>query len=295
MNKITYNNSINISKSAVALGKFEGLHNGHMILIDRIISLSKDNNLNSVLFAIDMNSDKVLNTNEERENILTKKGIDYLVECKFSKEFAEMTPEEFVKQVLIANLNVAYVVVGTDFRFGHKRMGDVNLLIEYGQKYGFEVIPVEKLSVNDIIVSSSYIKSMLEAGNVSDIEKYSGRKYSISGIVFHGKMIGRTIGYPTINLIADDKKIIPAVGVYETLVEFDGETYKGVTNIGTNPTVSSGNNITIETNIIDFDGDLYDKRVTIYFVRHIRNQKKFNSIDELKIQITRDKESVMHQ
>ncbi len=295
METITYNNSININKSAVALGKFEGLHKGHMILIDKIISLADENNLNSVLFSIDMNCDKVLNTKEERNMIFAEKKLDYIVECLFTKEFANMSPEDFVKNVLISNLHVSYVVVGTDFRFGNKRAGDVSMLTEFGNKYGFHVIPVEKLSVDDVIVSSSYIKSMLECGNVSHIEKFLGRKYSVSGIVYHGKMIGRTIGFPTINLIPDDKKIIPEVGVYETLVEFDGETYKGVTNIGTNPTVNSGQNITIETNILDFDGDLYGKRVTIYFVRHIRNQIKFNTIDELKLQIAKDKESVMHQ
>lgn len=294
MDIIAYD-KVQLDKSVVALGKFQGLHNGHMMLINEVVAIARKEQLTGVVFTINIHNDKMVNLPDERFAILEEMGVDVDVECEFSSEFAMMQPEQFVKSILVDKLNASYVVVGSDFRFGYKRQGDVSLLKTYGDKYGFEVIAFDKLCVDGNIVSSSLIRELIEAGNVDSVEKYMGRPYSVSGEVCTGKQLGRTIGFPTINIIPKEDKLLPPYGVYETFINLDGTIYKGVTNVGNNPTVENTDRTFVETNIIDFDDNLYGETVTVCFKRYIRKEKKFNSIEELKNQIKRDKICVMHQ
>lgn len=294
MKILTYDN-IKLNNTAVALGKFQGLHQGHMLLIHEICKKSKENNLASVVFTIDMGEDKVINLPEERTNILENAGVDIEVYCKFTPEFGAMSPEEFVKEILVKKLGAKYVVVGTDFRFGYKRAGDVELLKDFGNIYGFKVIAFDKLKVADTVISSSYIRSLIESGEVKLLSDYMGRPYSITGTVAYGKQLGRTIGFPTANLIPNLSKLLPAFGAYSTEVFIDGKLYKGITNVGDNPTIEGDNHITVETHLLDYYGDLYDKEITVLFKDFIRSEKKFNNVEELKAQLSADKSYVLHQ
>lgn len=285
-----------LQNTAVALGKFQGLHKGHMLLIDEIASLSKDNNLISTVFTINMPlKDGRLQLPEERFAILEDKNIDVAVECEFSKEFASLTPEQFVKDILVDRLGVSIVVVGMDFRFGCNRLGDVDRLQEFGLKYGFRVVAFPKLSMDGNIISASLIRTLLSEGDVYNISRYMGRKYTLTGEVIYGKRLGRTIGFPTINLAVSADKLLPLKGVYETEVFVDDCRYKGITNIGYNPTVDNDHKTHVETHILEYDGDCYGKTVTIAFSRRLRDEMKFDNVNALRAQLEVDKANVMHQ
>lgn len=289
-------NNIKLNNTAVALGKFQGLHKGHMLLVDEIIKLAKSYKLQSVLVSINMNDDKVIYTDEERMSLLEQKGIDTVAMCEFSEAIMHLSPEDFVKKYLVDALGVKYVVVGMDYRFGYQRTGDIKCLIDLGNKYGFNVITFDKLLIKNVIVSTTYIRELILTSDFTNANAFLGRNYSIKGKVLRGKQLGRTIGFPTINIVPSDNKLLPELGAYETLVNVDGKLYKGITNVGNNPTVSDGKDVIIETHIFDFNEDIYDKYVTVEFIRFIRKQKKFESVDELKKQLELDKSSViLHQ
>lgn len=292
--KITTYEQIQVDKSAVALGKFQGLHKGHMLLLNKIVSFKKSG-LTSVAFTINMPDKKLLYLPDERYMILNKLGIDIAVECNFSESFASMSASDFVKEILVNRLHAAYVVVGEDFRFGYNREGTVDRLTEYGLKYGFRVIAFEKLCLNENVISSSLLRSLIDKGEMKLIHELLGRDYSITGIVEHGKKLGRTIGFPTVNIYPDKKKLLPPAGVYESELEIDGIWYKGVTNIGDNPTTDGDGKTRVETYIVDYSGDMYGRTITVYIKSFIRTEKKFNNIEELRYQIDIDKKSVMHQ
>ncbi|QWT53478.1 bifunctional riboflavin kinase/FAD synthetase [Eubacterium sp. MSJ-33] len=294
MKKLAYND-VNIADTVVALGKFEGLHKGHMLLINKVLQLSHETGKQSVVFSIDMPGTKRIYTIPERNRILEEIGIDFNITCEFTKKFASMKPEAFVKDVLVERLHPEYVVVGNDFRFGKNRQGDVALLEELGNRYGYEVLAFEKLREQGTVISSSYIREQIEQGNVDLIQEYMGRPYSIAGIVQYGKQLGTTIGFPTANLIPDEEKLLVPNGVYETSLILDNLRYRGITNVGDNPTVDDDHKIKVETNILDYNGNLYGKYLKIEFIRQIRKEIKFDSIEALKNQIKSDILEVAHQ
>lgn len=294
MNILTYDN-VKLNNTAVALGKFQGLHRGHMLLIDEVCAKSKELDLTSVVFTIDMGEDKVINLSDERADILEAAGVDVEVRCEFTPMFGAMSPEQFVKDILLDKLGAKYVVVGADFRFGYKRAGDVDMLKSFGSKYNFSVIAFDKLKVDDEIISSSHIRSLIEAGDMRNVATYMGRDYSITGKVIKGRQLGRTIGFPTANIIPSEGKLLPTFGAYSTEVTIDGIVYKGITNVGDNPTIDEDNVVTIETHLIDCDAILYDKTITVSFKDYIRPEKKFNSVEQLKAQLNQDMSYVLHQ
>ncbi len=286
---------VKLDNSAVCLGKFQGLHKGHMLLVNKTIELARDNNLNSVIFTIDVNNVKPIYSNKEKAELLSNMGFDYNVTCQFSEEFASLSPRQFVEEILVNKLGAKYVVVGADFMFGYQRKGDVGLLTALGREYGFSVAVINKLSIDGTVVSSSHIRELMEDGVVYQIEKYMGRPYFVTGIVERGKQLGREIGFPTINIYPDENKLIPLYGVYSSHVFIDGCEYKGMTNIGCNPTVNDSKKVFIETNLFDFDRDIYGSEVTVYLDYFVRPEIKFNSVEELKAQIDKDKEFILHQ
>lgn len=294
MKVLTYDDA-QLHNTAVALGKFQGLHRGHMLLVDKILDLSKSEGLSSVVFTININNSKMINTRVDREAILKSLGVDYNVDCEFTPSFADMKPYDFIKEVLYNKLHAKYVVVGTDFCFGNKRSGTVENLLKYQQEFGYKVIPIEKLSIDNQIVSSSIIREFIAQGNMEAVSGYMGRHYFIEGLVIRGRMLGRTIEFPTINQYPPEDKLLPPYGAYETRINIDDVWYKGITNIGNNPTISDNNRITVETHILDYSGDLYGRVLKVEFIKYLREQKRFKDVDELREQLILDKSNVMHQ
>lgn len=294
MRKLDYKDA-KLTDTIVALGKFEGLHKGHMLLIDKVLELAGSLKKQSVVFSIDMPGNKRIYTIPERDCLLAELGIDVNVTCEFSRQFAALKPDVFVKEILVEGLHPAYVIVGKDFRFGANRQGDVSLLEKLGARFGFHVIAFEKLCESGRVISSSYIRELLEEGNVSAAAIYMGRPYSIAGTVQHGKRLGSTIGFPTANIIPQKDKLLVPNGVYETSMVINGQKYKGVTNVGDNPTVDHDHKIKVETHILSFDDDLYGLPLKIEFIRKIRKEMKFDSIQALKNQIKSDTIEVAHQ
>jgi len=291
---LTYDEA-QLHNTAVALGKFQGLHRGHMLLLNEILDLAKCKGLSSVVFTININNSKMINTKAERLEILEDLGVDINVDCDFTPTFASMEPFEFIKQVLHDKLHARYVVVGTDFCFGYKRSGTVETLMNYQTEFDYKVIPIEKLSIDNQIVSSSLIREHVTKGNMKSVSDFMGRNYFIEGSVTKGRMLGRTIDFPTINQYPTDNKLLPPYGAYETRVNIDGIWYKGITNIGDNPTISKNNKITVETHILNYSGDLYGRKLKVEFIRFLREQKRFRDVNELREQLILDKSNVMHQ
>ena len=281
-------------QSAVTLGKFDGIHKGHQKLIGKIVE-KKVNGLKSVVFTFGQMPGTVFHgkgrtilTRKERQKHLEKLGVDYMIECPFVPEIIQMEPETFVEEILVNQLQVKYVAVGPDFRFGHERRGSVSLLKKLASVYGYEVEVFEKERLEDKVISSTYVRHMLETGEMETVKKLLRYPYYVSGTVVHGHAIGRTIGIPTINLIPDDEKMLPPNGVYLTKTIIDDVEYLGITNIGVKPTISGEETKGIETHLFDYEGDLYDRELLVEFFDFVRPEKKFDSLEELKQQLIKD-------
>ncbi|ROR30824.1 riboflavin kinase/FMN adenylyltransferase [Mobilisporobacter senegalensis] len=295
MEYIAGNTDFRLHNSAVSLGKFDGLHIGHQLLIDKTISL-KQEGYSSVVFSflynprnlfseIDM---KFIYTEEEKKRKLKEKGLDVFISYPFSKETASMEPEKFVKEVLVDRIDAKVIVVGSDYCFGRNREGNVDMLRELSKQYGYRLVIYDKLKLKDTIVSSTLIRDELEKGNIELVNQMLGTPYSIIGEVMHGRKIGRTLGMPTTNLIPDDNKLLPPNGVYASKVIIDGISYDSVTSIGYKPSVGKETKKGVETFIFDFDDDLYGKIIEVRLYGFEREEVKFNSLEELSDQMHRD-------
>lgn len=281
--------------TAVTLGKFDGLHRGHDLLMQTVLEYSKNYDLASVAFTFDIPPRNkveeivanVLTTNDEKQYIFEKRGIDYLIECPFTTEVMSMEPKDFIAWISKA-LHMKYVVVGDDFRFGHKRAGDFHTLQEYEGLYGYKTIVIDKLKDSNRDISSTYVREKISDGNIQKANELLGYKYFIKSEILHGRKLGRTIGVPTINMILPPHKLLPPNGVYVTEVLVEGKNYMGVTNIGYKPTVSEERIIGVETYIDDFDKDVYGEKIVVSFIQFIRPEQKFNSIEELRAQMQSD-------
>lgn len=280
----------------VALGSFDGLHKGHLTLINKVLELSKEKNGLSMVYSfknhpltiIDENrAPKIIMDNEEKLKILSDKNVDITCLVEFDKRFMSLKPEDFIKEI-INKFNVKAIVVGFNYRFGFKNKGNVETLKELSEKLGFELYVMTALEEKGKIVSSTLIRSFIKEGEVEKANNLLTREYSISGKVIHGKEIGRTIGFPTANLEISKNTLLPAMGVYYTNVEIGDKIYKAITNVGNNPTVN-GNNITVESYILDFSEFIYGNYIRVYFIEKIREQVKFGSLEELKNQLENDK------
>ncbi len=278
--------NVQLNNTAVALGKFDGMHNGHMLLINKLKELKKNGEI-SVICSFDMGKPGIL-TNNEKKYLAKKNEADVFINYKFTKEFAMMSPEDFIKDILVTKLGASTVVVGDDFRFGHNREGDVSTLMYYAEKYGYKLFAFDKYKMLGEDVSSTRIRESLLRSDVKTANLLLGYNYFIFGEVCHGRHLGSTIGFPTVNLKPDDTKLLLPDGVYATRVIYKGCEYPSITNIGNNPTVAEDNQKTIETHIIDFDMDLYGEQILVEFIDFIRSEKKFNSIQHLTEQLCED-------
>lgn len=272
--------------TAVTLGKFDGLHRGHCKLIRRTQEFKKYG-LKSVVFTLNFNRKGMLLTKEERQQILAKLGVDYLVECPFVPEIAQMEPEEFVRAILVDKLHARRIIVGADFRFGYERKGDARLLKELEKIYDFQVEVLRKEKLGDREISSTYIREALEAGDMEKAELLLGYPYVVSGEVLHGRHIGGKLLVPTVNLVPTTRKLLPPNGVYVSRTKVGDQKFGGITNIGYKPTVGEKFR-GVETYLFDFDADLYGCDIEVELLHYLRPEKKFASIDALREQMTKD-------
>lgn len=300
MKYITGTREFQIEEPAVVtLGKFDGRHRGHQKLIQTMAEVKEKKGYKMAVFTFDMSPNslysegpqRVITTNQERKNNLEKIGIDYLVEYPFTKETARMEPEQFVKNILVEQMNAKTIVVGTDCTFGYRGAGNADSLNQWKARYGYElvVIPKEKDDHRDI--SSTYIRELLDAGNMEKANELLGEPYSIHGTVIHGNHLGGPVlGFPTANIIPEPEKHLPVFGVYVSRVYVDGIYYGGVTNIGKKPTVEGRSPIGIETYIYGINKDIYGKTIEVQLLHFIRPERKFDGLEQLKVQIEKDRD-----
>ncbi len=285
----------NDNETAITLGKFDGLHKGHEMLIERVIEHQKNDGVDSVVFAFDMaplyekleKKKESLITNEERVRRLLQR-VDYLLECPFTDAVSKIEAEIFIKEILVKQFHAKYIVVGTDFRFGYRKKGDYHMLQQYGEEYGFHVEVIEKECYEGREISSTYIKEEVKKGNMQLAAHLLGYPYAVNGEVQYGKQLGRQLGFPTMNIVAPKEKLLPPNGVYVSSVLIDGKIYGGISNIGCKPTVSEKEQTGIETFLFDYDGDAYGKKIEVQFHEHVRVEKKFDSVEALRNQVGRD-------
>lgn len=281
-------------RSVVTLGKFDGLHRGHNKLLEKTLELGTQG-LETVVFTFDVSPlvrlgtkiKRTILTNSERKVLLEKKGMDCLIECPFVPEVIQMQPEDFVKKILVEQLKAAVLVVGTDFRFGYERRGNVEMLKELGKKYGYQVLVLSKETEGHREISSTWIRETLREGKMERVNDLLGYPYFVQGKVVRGRQLGRTIGLPTINQVPPDEKLLPPFGVYATKSYIAGKEFYGITNVGVKPTVKvsfAG----VETYLFSCNENLYDQEAWVEFFHFIRPECKFDSLEELKGQIQRD-------
>ncbi|MGG7175981.1 bifunctional riboflavin kinase/FAD synthetase [Clostridium paraputrificum] len=282
--------------SYVALGSFDGLHRGHLSLVNKIVELSKEKGGTSIVYTFrnhprtlikSENPIKLLLDNKTKYEILKEKEVDKVYFEEFNEEYMKISPEEFVKY-LCNKFNVKGIVVGFNYRFGYKNIGDVDLLKKLSDKYSYKLYVIEPCNYEGEVVSSTRIRKELSNGNIKIANEMLTRPYSLRGKVVHGKKIGRQIGFPTANVKYSENLLLPELGVYYTNVKWNNKIYKGITSVGKNPTVN-GKNITLETYILDFNHEIYGEEITVYFITKIRDEEKFNSLEELINEIEKDK------
>ena len=276
-------------ETAISIGKFDGLHQGHQLLVERIVK-KKQEGLKALIFTFDFGDRPVLLLPEERREMLRKWGVDYLLECPFVESISHMEAEEFVRKILVERLHVRYLAVGTDFRFGCQRRGDYRLLQRLSAECGYEVEVVEKACWQGEEISSSRIRRELEQGRMELVNQLLGYAYSVTGEVLHGRKIGRTLGMPTTNIVTSERKLLPPNGVYATRTVIAGELFEGITNIGYKPTVGAEPRKGVETYLFDLDRNLYGEILTVRFYGYERPERKFDSLEELKKRIGQDVE-----
>jgi riboflavin kinase/FMN adenylyltransferase len=263
----------------VTIGTFDGVHLGHKKVIAKIISNAEELNCESTVLTFfphprvvlqNGESLKLLNTIEEKKLLLESFGIANLIIHPFDKEFSQLSAEDFVKKILVEQIQIQKIIIGYDHRFGTNRSADINDLIVFGKKYGFEVEQIEAQEIDEIAISSTKIRTSLEDGAITLANEYLGYNYFFSGIVVKGNQIGRTIDFPTANIQIDEAyKLIPKNGVYFVKSKINNKPVFGMMNIGTRPTVE-GKNQTIEVHFFDFEHELYDKKITIEMIDFIR-------------------------
>ena len=282
--------------SAVTLGKFDGVHLGHQKLISIVKEKAEEQGLLSVMFTFDriplsicpQKNQHFLSTNSERRMLCENYGIDVEVEYPFTTTLMNMEPEEFVSDILINKLKAKVIVVGTDYCFGRDRSGNEEFLISNAAKYGYDTIVVEKEKFQDKDISSTYVREELKLGHMETVNVLLNRPYSITGIVAKGNQLGRKLEIPTINVYPTEIKLLPPNGVYASRILIDGVWYYGVTNLGTKPTISDGYEVSVETNVFDFDKDVYGNRVEVALYHFLRQEMKFENVEALKKQMESD-------
>lgn len=287
--------------TAIALGKFDGIHLGHQMLIENLLTERRKGRKTLVFTFGQLPTDvitggvhRVIYTPEEKAYYFARLGIDILLEYPFTKEFAACPPEVFVEECLVKQLGVRSVYVGEDFHFGRGRSGNVGLLRLLGAEHHFEVNALTKRTLHGKVVSSTVIRDMLES-HFHVANEMLGNPYFVYSEVIHGNHLGHTIGYPTINQSIPEQKLVPSFGVYASRVMIDGNYYKAISNLGQKPTVEGKHQTGLETHILDYHGNLYGKWIQTELLFYIRPEEKFSDLNELKAQIATDIELMLQE
>ena len=290
-------------KTIITLGTFDGVHIGHKKILEKVLQNTNGEQYESLVLTffphprmvLQGDSDiKLLNTINEKIDLLQGIGIENLVIHPFDEAFSRLTAEEFVKTILVDRLNIQKIIIGYDHRFGRNRTANIDDLINYGEQYGFEVEQISVQEINEISVSSTKIRQALSEGDMTLANDYLGYDYFITGTVVEGKQLGRTINFPTANIkIQENYKLIPQNGVYIVKSTIENKLVHGMMNIGMNPTVN-GQNRSIEIHYFDFDAYLYDKEIRVSIVHRIRSEQKFESFELLKSQLEKDKKTALN-
>jgi riboflavin kinase/FMN adenylyltransferase len=282
-----------LQHAIVTIGTFDGVHLGHQKIIKRLLEIKEQQGGETVLFTFAPHPRKVLFP--DQKDLLKQFGVDHVLVYPFTKAFSQMQAKDYVTEIIAKGLHTKTLVIGYDHRFGSDREGNIDTLKALSAANHFEVEEIPVQEINMLNVSSSRIRKAIEEGDIDTANAYLGYPFFISGEVVKGKQLGRTIGYPTANMVIDDEdKLIPKIGVYAVYIVIAGNTYKGMLNIGTNPTTDSDNKVKIEVNIFDFDKALYGQKIKVGFIKHIRDEQKFANLDELKQQLANDKIACSH-
>jgi riboflavin kinase/FMN adenylyltransferase len=291
----------NVSRPILTTGTFDGVHFGHKIIIDRLKEIAKNQNGETVLLTFsphprmvlfpDDHNLQLINTLDEKIKLLEKAGIDHLIIHPFTKAFSRITSIQFVRDIIVNELNTHKLVIGYNHHFGRNREGTFEHLKEYAPLYGFEVEEISAQLIDDVSISSTKIRKALLSGDVSKAADYLGYNYPLKGVVIEGQKIGRTLGFPTANLkVIDESKLIPKDGVYAVHVEVKGQPFKGMMNIGNNPSHIYKKH-SLEVHIFDFDSDIYNKQIEVRFIKRMREEISFDNLDALKIQLEQDEDT----
>lgn len=296
---------INIANPVVTIGSFDGVHKGHVLVVEGLKKCAQRLGGESVIISFDPHPREVLypqekapgilTTADEKIDILERCGVQHLIILPFTKELAALSYDDFLRTVLVEKLHIRALIVGYDHRFGKNREGCFDTIKNLADQHGFYLEQEAVFEAHDINVSSTKIRKALEQGEFEQAQEFLGYSYSISGIVIHGDEIGRTLGFPTANIqLSDSRKLLPAPGVYAAQIAISGEEYMGMLNIGMRPTVTDSGVLRIEIHIFDFNRDIYGEKVTLTPLRRIRGERKFQSTEELRKQLETDKATILH-
>lgn len=292
-----------LDNAVATIGTFDGVHFGHQKIINRLCELAKSTGGESVILTffphprmiIDPeNHDlKMINTIEEKAEILASLGVDHLIITPFTRDFSNLSPADYIQNILVQTIGIKQLIVGYDHRFGKDRAGSTTDLLAYSRNYGYEIEEIGEQDINDVAVSSTKIRESLLNGNVALAAKYLGYNFALYGPVIKGDKIGRTIGYPTANIFIEQPyKLIPSDGIYAVTVEMENQVFKGMAYIGQRPTIN-GMTRNIEVNIFDFDKEIYGQYVKMNFLEFLRSDVKFTGLEALKEQLKKDKEATL--
>jgi riboflavin kinase/FMN adenylyltransferase len=277
--------------SVVTIGTFDGVHQGHQKILDRVVHRATSDGLTSVLLTFfphprmvlqPLHDLKLINTIQERVDLVAARGVENVIIHPFSKEFSRTTAREYVEDILVQQLKAKVVIIGYDHRFGRNRSASIVELREFGKELGFEIVEISKKEVEEVAVSSTKVRTAIESGDVTTASEYLGRDFTLKGTVVSGRKMGRSLGYPTANLqVEETYKIVPRPGVYITTAQIQGKKYYGMTNVGVNPTVTDTMKQTIETYFLDLDQNLYGVTLELSFHERLRDEVKFDSVADL--------------
>lgn len=281
--------------SAVAIGKFDGLHRGHRRLLRHVLE-QRERGLQAVVFTFDpspavlFSGEKLpeLTTKREKRKLFEELGIDVLIEFPLNAETAATEPARFIEEILAGQMKTAYIAAGRDISFGRGGKGDAALLQEMAGRFGYLAEVIEKVCLDGVEISSSYVREVIGRGDMEKAERLIGEAYSVSGIVAHGKKLGRKLGMPTVNVLPEPEKLLPPFGVYFSEVAVGDRIYKGITNIGCKPTVAGDARTGVETYLYDFAQDIYGREITVRLFSFRRPERKFESVEMLKAQMEED-------
>ncbi len=286
--------------AVLTIGTFDGVHLGHRTILNEVVRHTKEVKGESIVITFEPHPRKLLFPDQpiklitplqQKLDLIIKAGIHHVVVAPFTKEFSQLSAEQYIRDFLVKKFQPHSIVIGYDHHFGHDRKGDINLLKEQAAEYGYKVFEIPAQLIDEAAVSSTKIRKALAEGRIGDAGHMLGRNYTISGTVIEGNKLGRTIGYPTANIRhSEPEQILPAIGIYAVYAKWQDKSFKGMLSIGHNPTVTDDKSIKTEVNIFDFDKEIYGDMLEIAFIARLRDEQKFDSLDALTDQLHKDKE-----